>query len=75
VPEKIFLDPPPPRIIEGRERLLTEIAVSDWIQCSVAYIRREVKAGRLKAIPLTNNELRFRWSDIDEWIKAKEGLV
>jgi hypothetical protein len=75
MPEKVFVDPPPPRIIEGRERLLTETAVSDWVQCSTAYIRREFKAGRLKAIQLANNELRFRWEDIDQWIKAKEGLV
>ncbi|PYK18084.1 MAG: hypothetical protein DME55_07645 [Verrucomicrobia bacterium] len=70
-----ILDPPPPQIIEGRKRLLTEIAVSDWVQCSTAYLRREVKAGRLKAIQLTNNEWRFRWDDVDEWIKTKEGLV
>ena len=74
MPEKI-IDPPPPQIVEGRERLLTEIAVCDWVQCSQIYLRREVKAGRLKGIQLANNEWRFRWEDIDEWIKAKEGLV
>jgi hypothetical protein len=74
MPEKI-LDPPPPKIIEGRTRLLTDVAVCDWVQCSLNYLRREVKAGRLKAIQLANTELRFRWEDIDEWIKAKEGLA
>jgi excisionase family DNA binding protein len=49
--------------------------VCDWVQCSQYYLRREVKAGRLKAIQLANNQLRFRWEDVDEWIKAKEGLV
>jgi predicted DNA-binding transcriptional regulator AlpA len=75
VPEKVLNNPPPPQIIEGRERLLTDVALSDWLQCTTAFIHREVKAGRLKAILLKEREFRFRWSDVDEWIKAREGLV
>jgi predicted site-specific integrase-resolvase len=70
-----IVDPPPPREIEGRPRLLTEVALSDWIQCSTAYLRREVKAGRLKAISLKAGELRFRWQDVDQWLKSLEGLI
>jgi excisionase family DNA binding protein len=75
VPEKLVVDPPPPRIIEGRERLLTKEGLSDYLQCTTAYISREVRAGRLKAITLAPNEIRFRWSDVDAWLKDREGLV
>jgi hypothetical protein len=75
VPEKILRDPPLPEIVEGRERLLTDTALSDWLQVTTAFVRREVKAGRLKAILLKDNEFRFRWADVDEWVKSREGLV
>ena len=75
MPEKVLRDLPPPKIIEGRERLLTEEAVSDFLQVTTAFVRREVRAGRLKAILLKDKDYRFRWSDVDAWIKTREGLV
>jgi hypothetical protein len=75
MPEKLLIDPPPPEIIEGRKRLVTPEALADYLQCRTTFLRREVKAGRLRGIWLTETELRFRWEDVDEWIRSREGLV
>ena len=73
--EKILRDPPPPEIIEGRERLLTPESLADYVQVTTFFIGKEVKAGRLKAILIKPNEYRFRWVDVDQWLKSREGLT
>jgi hypothetical protein len=61
-----------PESVHGKPRLWTKAALADWANCSFAFLDEEIRAGRLKAIKLSHTRTRFRWSDIEAWVTAKE---
>jgi hypothetical protein len=58
--------------VYGQPRLWTKTALADWACCSTEYLDEEVRAGRLKAIKLSQTRVRFRWRDIEAWVATKE---
>jgi excisionase family DNA binding protein len=52
---------------------LTIEQAAEHAQCGVSTLRREVRAGHLRAFRLAGRKaLRFRTSDVDLWVEAGE---
>lgn len=61
---------------DGLERLLTLEEAAEILQCTTRTVRSLVNSRKLPCVRLLRKSLRFRPSDIREWVaKANRGLV
>ena len=56
------------------DRLLTTRQVAEWLGFSPETVLRRYRAGELRGIRLASNVLRFRESDLREWLDAFDDM-
>lgn len=61
------------QLTESVESLLTTRQVAERLNLSAASVLRRYRAGELPGFRLATNVLRFRGTDIDEWLEAHRG--
>lgn len=55
------------------DRLLTAHEVAEWLGLSTETVLRRWRAGDLPGFRLSSNVLRFRQSEIEEWLEGRRG--
>ena len=50
--------------------LRTKEQAADYIQCSVRYLERMVRSGRLRALKPSGKLVRFRQTDLDRFLET-----
>lgn len=53
------------------DRLLTARQVGEWLGLSTETVLRRWRAGELPGFRLGSNVLRFRESDVEEWLEGR----
>jgi excisionase family DNA binding protein len=54
------------------QQLLTVKQVAWILQLNEKYVYRQAKAGKIPSVTLTGiRAVRFRWSDIDRWMRTR----
>jgi excisionase family DNA binding protein len=50
--------------------VLTKRQAASYVQSSTRFLEREIRAGRLKALRLSNKFIRIRRSDLDKFLES-----
>jgi hypothetical protein len=70
-PKVVFPNDP----LHATPQLWTKGELVEWTQSSSEFVSSEIRAGRLKAVYLSSGRLRFHWSDIVEWVRARTRAI
>jgi excisionase family DNA binding protein len=58
--------------IESNDRWWDIREAADYLRVSVAFIRKQVRLGRIPFARVGSKNLRFLKSELDEWMKANK---
>ena len=50
--------------------ILTKREATDYIRCTIRYLERQIRAGRLKALKPTGKLVRIRRADLDAFLES-----
>ena len=64
-----------PQVGAGNSAILTKPEAAEYIRCTVRYIERQIRAGRLKACKPTGKLVRIYRHDIDAFLQSGASIA
>jgi excisionase family DNA binding protein len=66
---------PKPQAEAVNSAILTKKEAADYVRCTVRYLERQVRAGRLRALKPTGKLVRFFRSDLDAFLESGASMA
>ena len=64
-----------PQADAGNSAILTKKEAADYVRCTVRYLERQVRAGRLRALKPTGKLVRFFRRDLDAFLLSGASIA
>lgn len=64
-----------PQTEAGNSAILTKKEAADYVRCTVRYLERQVRAGRLRALKPTGKLVRFFRRDLDAFLESGASIA
>ena len=64
-----------PQAEAGNSVILTKKEAADYVRCTVRYLERQVRAGRLRALKPTGKLVRFFRRDLDAFLESGASIA